>query len=215
MLSRIPSIHKKQIVAVTGVMLIGFLLAHLTGNFLIFKGPDALNNYAKFLKSLGGLLWAMRIGLILSFVTHMFFTALLVIENRKARGGRYAVNENHRGKSSLASKTMPYTGTVILVYLVFHLLDFTFAEHTGVINGQDLGLYGLVVNTLSQPLHAGLYIAAMIGIGLHLSHSVQSVFQTFGLNNDLWLPRLEKLSLAVGIIVALGYSSIPVYILSM
>lgn len=214
MLKSILSIRKKQIVAVTGVALFGFLLAHLSGNFLIFKGPEAFNGYAQFLHDLGPILWAMRIGLIAAFVLHMFFTVLVVKENRQARAQRYAVNKDQGENKTLLVRLMPYTGITIFAYLIFHLLDFTFAEKTGVINGVDYGLYGLVVNTLSNPIHGGLYIVAMLAIGVHLAHALQSVVQTFGFSNQCIRPKLVQASLIGGFGIALAYCAIPIYLIS-
>ena len=160
--------------------MVGFVIAHLSGNFLIFKGPEAFNAYAKFLHDLGALLWAARIGLILAFVLHMGFTMNLVIQNKRARKNRYYKFKNHRSESSLAVQLMPFTGTVILAYIIFHLIDFSFAEKVGMLQGIDFGLYGLVVNTLGNPIHAAFYIISMIAVGLHLFHAFQSVFKRLG-----------------------------------
>ena len=172
---KLSTIQKKQIVGITGLAMVGFVLAHLSGNFLIYKGADAFNAYAKFLHDLGGLLWVMRLGILASFVLHIGFTINLVITNRKARVNRYYKYRNHRSESSLATQLMPLTGTIILIYIIFHLLDFTLAEKVGVIEGIDYGLYGLVVNTLSDPIHSILYIIAMASVGLHMFHAFQSV----------------------------------------
>ncbi len=209
----LSTLQKKQLVAVTGLGLVGFVIAHLTGNFLIFKGADALNDYAKFLHDLGGLLWAARIGLIAMFVIHMGLTANLVINKIKARGSNYAKFENHAQKPSFSARIMPFSGVVILAYVIFHLLDFTFAEKSGIINGVDQGLYGLVVTSFMDPLHSAIYIIAMAFLGLHLSHSLQSIFQTFGLVSVNRLNTIRTISTAIGVGIAVAYSSIPVYVL--
>ena len=206
------SIVKKQIVAVTGVVWIVYLLMHLYGNFYIFRGPEALNGWAEMLRKLPILLWTVRVGLIAAFLVHAVFTVLIVMENRRARGVRYAKHVNHRESSNFAVRTMPITGPIILIYIVFHLLDFTFAEHTGIVGAEDLGLYGLIVNTFLNPVHSGLYVLAMIAVGVHLSHAIQSVLQTFGIADDERLAAFGKLSLLLGTAIALAYISIPVYI---
>ncbi len=211
----VPSIIKKQIVAVTGAVWVVYLLVHLYGNFYVFGGPEALNGWAEFLRALPLILWALRIGLIVAFLVHVFFTVLLVVENLRARGTRYAKRVNHRDSTSFAVRTMPFTGPIILIYIIFHLLDFTFAEHTGIVAGEDLGLYGLVVTTFADPVHSALYVVAMLAVGLHLGHAIQSVFQTFGLCDEARLPTLGKLSVLLGALVALAYISIPVYVLVM
>lgn len=210
----LSTLRKKQLIAVTGVILFGFLLAHLSGNFLIFKGPKAYNDYSAFLHSLGAILWVMRIGLIVAFVVHLALTAMVVVENRRAREQRYHTYQDHAKQSSFMSRLMPFTGTIILVYLGLHLWDFTFTEPIGYINGIDLGLYGLVVSTLKVPWYSAIYIVAMCAIGLHMGHAVQSVFQTFGWANQKTMSGLRVISCGVGFLIALGYSAIPIYVLS-
>lgn len=209
----LSTLQKKQLVAVTGLGLVGFVIAHLTGNFLIFKGADALNDYAQFLHDLGGILWAARIGLITMFVIHIALVANLIINKRKARGSQYAKFDDHAEKSSLSARLMPMSGAVILVYLIFHLFDFTFTEKNGMLNGIDQGLYGLVVSSFMDPIHSTIYIIAMIFLGVHLTHSLQSVFQTFGIVPIHRLPMLRKVSAIIGVGIAAAYSSIPLYVL--
>ena len=215
MLSFIPSIVKKQIVAVSGAGMVGFVFAHLAGNFAIFRGADAFNAVAQFYKDLGPLLYAAEIGLIVLFLTHTVLTASLTYENIKARKTGYKKYADHtEGKPTFAARTMPITGIILFTYIIYHLIDFKFAEHTGVIGGVDQGLYGLVVLGLKDPFHAGIYVFSMFALGLHLSHSVQSMCQTFGLVSKVGLPRLIQISQAIGLFIAVAYSSIPIYILA-
>ena len=207
-LNNIPSIIKKQIVAVTGLGMVGFLISHLSGNFLFYAGPKAFNAYAAFLHSLGKVLWVARIGLIGMFITHIIFTVLLVIENKRARSKRYAVYQNHGDKKSLAVRLMPYTGSILLAYVILHLIDFTFPDKSVYANG----LYELVSITLSHPVHAVWYMIAMACVGFHLSHGIQSVVQTFGISNTSIMKTTRKISLSLGIAVGVGFGSIPLYI---
>ena len=209
----LSTLQKKQLVALTGLGLVGFVVAHLTGNFLIFKGADALNEYAKFLHDLGGILWAARIGLLAMFVVHLGLVANLVINKVKARGSRYAKFEGHAEKTSVAARLMPMSGVVILIYVIYHILDFTIGEKSGMLNGVDLSIYGLVVRSFMDPIHSAIYIVAMIFLGLHLTHSIQSVFQTFGIVPISKLPLLRKVSTVIGVGIAAAYSSIPIYVL--
>ena len=209
------TLRKKQAVAITGLLMILFLCAHLAGNLLIYVGPEALNNYADYLSKLlyGSAIWISRI-LLLTFVSvHIFFTLRLKLSNLQARKPSYKGGlKNHSDFNTLALKTMPITGTIILVYLIVHLMDFTLAEKVGIINGVDYGLYGLVVNTLRQPYHAAFYIIAMLAIGMHLAHAIQSLFQTFGLNNEVFLLRLKRFSYVISLILSIGFAMIPIYI---
>jgi succinate dehydrogenase / fumarate reductase, cytochrome b subunit len=208
------SIGKKQIVAVSGLALILFLIFHLSGNLLLYKGPEAFNAYADFLQSLGNIKYIGRIGLIVLFVTHMFFTFLVVKENIKARGKRYDVSKPV-GKRSLATKLMPLTGTFILVYLAVHLLDYTLADHhtvASMVNGEDLGLYGLVLNSFQETWRVVFYVLAMGAIGMHLVHAIQSVCQTFGFNHPVYSKIIKRVSLVLGVMIAVGFASIPLFI---
>ncbi|NBV41635.1 succinate dehydrogenase [bacterium] len=208
------SIGKKQVVAVTGLLLVLFLVMHLSGNLLLFKGPEAFNHYAAFLESLGNIKLAARIGLASLFIIHIAFTAMVVIENRKARGNTgYSVNRSV-GNRSISTRLMPYTGTLIFLYLGFHLADYTLADHhtiKSVVNGQDLGLYGLVVNSYRNPIRVAFYVLGMVGIGFHLIHAVQSIFQTFGINHPTYTKFFKRLSLVAGLAIAIGFASIPLY----
>lgn len=208
------SLGRKQVVAATGLLLILFLIMHLSGNLLLYKGPDAFNAYAEFLDHLGMLKVLARIGLVALFVLHVVFTALLVIDNRKARGQGYAVNKAV-GKRSFATRLMPYTGTLVLAYLIFHLFDYTLADHHSVksiVDGVNLGLYGLVYNSFKNPIRVAFYVLGMLGIGFHLIHAVQSVVQTFGFNHPTLTPLIRKVSTVVGVAIAVGFASIPFYL---
>jgi len=210
------SIGKKQIVAVTGLLLIGFLLGHLAGNLLIYLGAETFNNYAKKLVNLRPGLYLVEAGLFFIFVVHLYLTALLVLENIRARDVAYVVKKSTEQRS-LATRLMPYSGTIILAFVVWHLLDFTFIDKHGprsvLADGQDYGLYGIVYNAFTDPVHSILYIIAMFAIGLHLSHGLQSFAQTFGFRNTSNDQCIQKTSNIVAYGIALGYSTIPVYVM--
>ena len=111
---------------------------------------------------------------------------------------------------------MPYTGFVILAFVIWHILDFTFVDQGGprsLINGESLGLYGIVYNSFTDPFHSLLYIIAMLAVGLHLSHGVESFLQTFGFNNDVRAQTVKTFSHWFAILITAGYSSIPVYVM--
>jgi len=210
------SIGKKQIVAVTGLFLVLFLIGHLAGNLFIYAGPEAFNHYAKKLADLRPGLYLVEAGLALIFFIHMWMTAVIVIENRLARPVGYAMIQPV-GKRSLATRLMPVTGPIILAFVVWHLLDFTFSDHHGPLSvladGSSYGLYGVVYNAFSDPVHSALYVVAMIAIGLHLSHGIQSFVQTLGFDHPRYMPAVQKFSNGVAIFIAVVFSSIPVCIL--
>jgi succinate dehydrogenase / fumarate reductase cytochrome b subunit len=217
------SVFKKQIVAVTGLGMVGFILMHLSGNLLIFAGPEAFNGYSEKLHALGELLWLARGGLLLMLVLHVYFTIQLVRENRQARGSRYDVETSKRGDmTQLLRRYMILTGVIVFGGLMFHLTHFAIpskgAENVKTLLPSEtgevpMGLYGLVINAYSNPLTVLFYIVFVFAVGAHLTHGVQSMFQSLGFNHDRYTPLIQKASIAVGALVALGFSSIPVFVL--
>jgi len=214
------SVGKKSIVAITGALLLGFVIAHMLGNLQIFLGADKINSYAKTLQDLGGLLWIARIGLLVAFVVHIAMAIKLTLENKAARPVPYAVNKVHH--ASLASRIMPYTGTVILAFVIYHLLHFTLAsfnpEYKELLDEQGRhDVYKMVIAGFSNPLSSLFYILAQACLALpigHLSHGIFSIFQTLGVNHPNIDTRIKVASIAVSLIIFLGNSSIPVAVLA-
>lgn len=198
--------------ALTGLVLAGFVLGHMTGNLLMFKSPEAINAYAKWLHDNTAMLWTARTVLILSVIAHIWAGIHLTLENRAARAGGPAVAATRR--ATFASRTMPYSGVVILGFVVFHLLHFTLKMVAlgDVSYGPDV--YKMVVAGFSSKTVAVFYVISMLLLCLHLSHGVSSVFQTLGLRNERWRGRLDFLALAYAWIVALGFVSIPLAVLT-
>ena len=219
------SVFRKQVVAITGLAMVGFIIAHLSGNLLIFGGPDTFNAYAHSIAKLGALLWVMRFGLLAAVALHIWLTISLVRENRRARGSRYYEQRSH-GEHRWLMQTMIYSGLLIVFFLLIHLNDFTFADKTGsnsVISGynndESLELFGVVWNSYNSGIgflpgwaRVALYLLAMGAVGLHLSHAIQSVFQTFGFNHPRYTPIIRLVSVGLGVIVAIGFASIPILI---
>ncbi len=223
----VTTVAKELWVAVSGLALVLFVIVHLAGNFTLFAGPDAFNAYSRHLHSLGVLLWLARLGLIAAFVTHAVFTVWLFLANRAARKTSYAVSNRmgaritvrHTGGTDLAKLTMIYSGAVILVFVALHLYDFTFRNAEGAAGaiadgGNDLGIYGLVWNSFSRPSHAIFYVLCMWALGLHLSNVISTIWVTLGVLTDAATPRVNLFAKVVGVLVALGFSSIPIYVLA-
>lgn len=208
------SVGKKQVVAITGLALIGFVIAHLSGNLLLYSGPEAFNTYAEGLEGLGKLLLIARIGLAATFIIHIVTTIFLVKQNRKAKQTRYSGGEA-KGNRSLATRLMPFSGVILLTFLIIHLLDFSLNDHYGpqvIVNGIDLGLYGLVFNYFQNPIRILGYVIAMVALGLHLVHAIQSALQTFGVNHPIYTPTIKAISKGLGTLLAVGFGSIPLYL---
>ncbi len=210
------SIGKKQIVAVTGLILILFVCGHLLGNLFIFVGPEAFNHYAAKLAGLRPGLYVVEAGLTIMFVVHLMLTLSIAHENAAARPVKYQVSNPGASKTH-SSCLMPLSGSVLLIFVLWHLWDFTFSNHDGLrsvlSDGVNYGLYGVVVNSFKDPLHSILYILSMAAVGLHLSHGLQSVVQTFGLSDGKFLPVMKKISFVFGFSVAAIFSAIPMYVL--
>jgi len=199
--------------AVTGIFLLGFVIAHLMGNLLIFGGPDALNTYAKKLRDLGPLLWVARLFLLAMVGIHIGTAIILAKENRAARPHRYACRKSIQ--TTYAARTMVLSGYIVLAFIIYHLLHFTFhVTHPAISHLQDsLGrhdIYSMVILSFQDPLISGAYIFALALLALHLSHGFASLFQSLGLNDDRFEPVLSAVSKIIALLIFASYASIPV-----
>lgn len=210
------SIGKKQVVAVTGLLLILYLIVHLAGNLVIFAGPEVFNGYAGALKKVRPVIFAVELALLGIFLLHVLTTVLLVLENVKSAGvSRYAVSKP-RGKPSIATQLRVYTGLFLLAFVIWHLFDFTWTDHHGprsMMGGESLGLYGVVYSSFLNPIHSLLYIIAMGCLGFHLAHGVQSFVQTCGFRDSKYVPLVNTISNVFAVVMTIGFSSIPVYVM--
>lgn len=215
------SIGKKIIVALTGLALLLFLAGHLMGNLLVFKGPAAINSYAKWLHSMGGLLWVARIGLLICVVLHVVATVQLVRANRAARPEAYGSNATRR--ASRASRTMILSGLVILCFVIYHLMHYTL----GITNGYrdvtntryflpngDHNVYQMVVDGFNWIPASIFYIFSMGLLCLHLSHGCSSAFQTLGITTPGTRQTIDLLGKLYALFIFLGNISIPLAILT-
>jgi len=214
------SIGKKWLVALSGLALLGFVIAHLAGNLQMFAGADKINDYAKFLHATGKFIWVARIGLLGCFVLHIVATLTLVKLNRAARPQSYQCNRSVQAKVS--TKTMALSGITVLSFVVFHLLHYTLrvtdprfktVAEGGMLEGA-FDVYKMVVMGFQNPLISGFYILSVGLLALHLSHGVSSVFQTFGLESKKsaqWVPGAGKL---LSLAIFAGYASIPAAVLA-
>ena len=206
------SIGRKQLIAMSGLLLCGFLVSHLLGNFLLLVGADAFNLYAYKLISLGPILYVAEAGLAALFLGHLFLAMKLTWENKVARGQKYYVkNRTGRGET-IMSATMPYTGLVMLVFLVLHILQFKFGSYyeTTVDGVVMRDLYRTVVEYFRSPLNTAWYVFAMTAAAVHTSHGVQSAFQSFGWNHGAWTPCVKKAGYAYAIFVGGGFAVISI-----
>ncbi|OIP34917.1 MAG: succinate dehydrogenase/fumarate reductase cytochrome b subunit [Deltaproteobacteria bacterium CG2_30_66_27] len=210
------SIGRKAVVAVTGLFMVLFIVTHLLGNSTIFAGPDGINAYAEKLQSLGPFVLVFRIFMAAMLVLHVIFAILLTLENREANPGKYAVKKML--KATFASETMIWTGLLLLAFIAYHLLQFTLHITPDIVLGNDaknrVDVFTMVFSSLRITPIALIYVAAMVTLFLHLSHGIQSIFQTFGLNNDKTLPQFGAFGKVLSALFLVGYSAIPVLILA-
>ena len=199
------SVGKKLMMAVTGLGFCGFLIGHMAGNLFIYAGADAFNSYAEHLHSLGPLVTAAEIGLLLFALIHVSTGLLLFVQNQKARPTAYAVNKRGGGRTT-ASATMPYTGLIILAFVVFHLLNFHFVDKTGTT------IHAIVAAAFAKPAYLVIYVLAMVVVALHISHGFWSAFQTLGANHPKYMPLIMKLSVVLSLVFGFGFGLIPVFV---
>jgi succinate dehydrogenase / fumarate reductase cytochrome b subunit len=210
------SIGRKLVAAATGAMLLAFLFGHLFGNLRIFQGRDALNSYAAWLQG-HPLLWVFRAGLLTVFVTHVYTTLTLARENRAARPIRY--RRYHPHATSFASRYMVLTGLVVVSFVVYHLLHFTFGvidpANTRLVDAQQhLDVYSSVVRSFQNPWIAWSYVVAMVLLGLHLWHGIASAFQTYGVHHESYETLIRVTSLTLIAALVIGTCSIPILVLA-
>jgi succinate dehydrogenase / fumarate reductase cytochrome b subunit len=199
------SVGKKLLMALTGLAFIGFLAAHMAGNFTIYGGKAAFNGYAEKLQSLGPVLHFFRAGLITFALVHILTGLYLFLLNRKARPVSYNMHTSAGGRT-LSSRTMPYTGILILAFVVFHLFHFTFVDKTATT------IFDIVTAAFKQPAYMLLYAALMGVVAFHVRHGFWSAFQTLGANHPKYMPAVSIVSVAAGVVVALGFGLLPIVI---
>ena len=201
------SIGKKQIMAVTGLGFCLFVLIHLLGNLTIYGGKESFLSYVEKLHSLGSLVTLTELGLAVFAVLHIVIGLLLFVQNLQARPVRYAVSKRAGGRT-LGSITAPYTGLLILVFIVVHLLKFRFVDKT------TTNDFLILSATFTQIAYVVFYLFGVAVVAVHVSHGFWSGFQTIGLNHPKYMPLVQRFGILFSIVLGIGFASIPVYILS-
>ncbi len=208
----LTTVGKKYLMGLTGLIWSGFVFGHMAGNLLMFVGADAYNKYGHALTS-GALIYAVETVLILSLLAHVACAVLLTIENRAARGTRYAVSPNKEKGVRLASKTMAIQGSMILVFIILHIATFKYGTYyESTVDGVVMrDLHRLLIEVFRQPGYVVWYLVAMVFLFFHLSHGVGSIFQSFGLKNDRNEHLIKTASWIYGAVVAAGFFAQPIY----
>jgi succinate dehydrogenase / fumarate reductase, cytochrome b subunit len=206
------SIGKKFTMAITGSFLLIFLIIHLVGNITLFLGPNAFNGYVKALDVIKPLIRVIEVVLLSAFLLHIFNGVRLWIENKMARGTTYKVNSSSEN-STVFSRTMLLTGSIVFIFLVLHLGTFfwRFNVHdpTGLAPSHEY--FQIVVDFFSYWWYSLLYVIAVLLLGFHLNHGFQSAFQTFGWNHNKYTPLIRSIGTIYAIVMAIGFASMPIY----
>jgi len=206
------SLGKKYIMGLTGLALFGFVIGHMVGNLQIFMGQEKLNAYGAFLKSMPKLLWVARLGLLACVGLHIWAAVQLVRENRAARPDRYDVTEHNT--ASFASRTMIWSGVIVLAFIIYHLYEFTIApEYTGHDAKDRHDVYKMVILGFSNPISSLFYIFANGLLCIHISHGVKSLFQSLGLSTGQFRGLFNKIAVVMAWIIFIGNTSIPAAVL--
>lgn len=210
------SIGKKQLMAITGLGWCLFVLTHMIGNLLYLVGPEAYNNYGNNITGNKEIYYTMEAGLVTMLVLHILFAAMVVMQNRSARNVGYAVSPQKSAKTAatVASRTMALSGTLILVFIVLHLITFRFGpDYPFAYKGQEIrDLHKLMTEVFQSALYVGWYVVALFVLAFHLSHALWSSLQTLGAIPGGKEAGLRKLSYAFGIAVSAGFAVNPIYI---
>ena len=201
-------VGKKVVMGVTGLIGVGFVILHSLGNLLVFRGPEAINSYSRFLKSTRELLWTLRVVLLVAVVLHVIAAVQLTRRSRAARPVGYVKRESQ--VATISSRTMRWGGALLLVFIVVHILHFTTGtiRPAGVFSREDV--YANVVYSFRIWWVALFYVIAMIALGLHLSHGAWSSVRSIGASAPSPQPLHRTISIAVAILVWAAFTVIPV-----
>ncbi|MFA5884854.1 MAG: succinate dehydrogenase cytochrome b subunit [Acidimicrobiia bacterium] len=212
------AIAKKWLMAITGIMLMGFVFAHMIGNLKMYLGADDLNHYAEWLREMGEpalprtvLLWIMRVGLIGAFAVHIISAAQLTRMNHKARPDKYKSPRDYAA-ANFASRTMRWTGVIVGLFLIFHLLDLTWGQTGADFTRGDV--YDNVIASFERVPVAIVYILANIALGIHLYHGSWSMFQSLGWNNRKFNDWRRLFAIGFAGIIVIGNVSMPLLVVT-
>lgn len=202
------AIGKKIVMGVTGLAGIGFVIAHMAGNLLAFRGPEAINRYAHFLASTGELLWIARLLLVGAVILHIIAAYQLTLQNRAARPAGYVNREPQ--VSTFAARTMRIGGVILLIFIALHIMHFTNPgwRPEGVFDKADV--YTNIVVSFRIWWVTLFYVIAMLSLGLHLYHGAWSSFRSIGVAQASSRPLHRTVAMAIAIIIWLGFTAVPV-----
>lgn len=201
------SVGKKAVMAVTGLIMVAYLITHVLANLLVFEGPERINAYSRFLHGTGAALWAARLVLLAAVGLHIVAAVQLAVRRQRARPFGYAAGRESQ-VSTFASRTIRWGGALILVFLVYHILHFTLGTvHPSFVEGDP---YHNVIAGFSNPLVVLFYEVALIAVGLHLYHGIWSSGRSLGVSSPSPHPLRRPLALVLSLLVWAGFTVIPI-----
>ncbi|HEX8803325.1 MAG TPA: succinate dehydrogenase cytochrome b subunit [Acidimicrobiales bacterium] len=213
------AVGKKWVMAVTGILLMGYVFAHMVGNLKVYLGAEDINHYGEFLRELfvpivprTVTLWVMRVGLALAFAFHIHAAASLTLMNRRAHAEGGYISRRDWQAANAASRSMRWTGVVIGLFVLWHLADLTW----GTVNPDFVrgDVYRNMVASFERPAVSAIYIVANVALGIHLFHGAWSMFQSLGLNNPRWNSWRRGFAAGFAGIVMVGNLSFPIAVLT-
>lgn len=209
------TVGRKYIMGISGLVWMGFIFVHMAGNMLILVSPDLYNAYGHAIVSNTPLLIGTEVVLVLALIAHVSTAVSLTIQNRKARNTRYAMTPNGSKGSSWASKTMALQGSIVLAFIILHLITFKYGTHYDtVVNGVQMrDLHRLVIEVFQKPGYVVWYFVSLGLLMFHLSHGAQSIFQSFGILERKMQKNLNKFAWTYAAVVVVGFLSQPIYVL--
>ncbi len=209
-------VGKKWVMAVSGIILLGYVLAHMIGNLKVYLGPEEINRYGDWLRTLGEpaaprtvVLWLMRTTLILAFVLHITSAYSLTRMNQRARPMKYQAPRDYVA-ANYASRTMRWTGVIVGLFVIFHLTDLTWSGSGAKFHRGDP--YQNMLHSMQRPVVAGVYIVANLALALHIYHGAWSMFQSLGLTNPRFNAWRRYFATGFAVIIAIGNVSFPVMV---
>ena len=199
------SVGKKILMAITGLFFCCFLVIHLLGNLTLYGGKDTFNAYVDHLHSLGPLINVAEVLMLVFALVHVLTGLVITFQNVMARPQKYQVKKTGGGRT-LGSSTMPYTGAILFLFVIAHLVNFHFADH------ETSTVYDIVTRVFKDPIIVSSYVFAMIVAAVHVSHGFWSAFQTLGLNHEKYTPAIKGMAFVFSVAVGAGFGFIPLWI---
>jgi succinate dehydrogenase / fumarate reductase cytochrome b subunit len=201
------SVGKKVVMAITGLIMLLYLITHVLANLLVFQGPTRINAYSAFLHGTGGALWVARLVLLAALVLHVIAAVQLAGRRQEARPIGYAAGREPQ-VSTFAARTIRWGGALILAFLIYHILHFTIGSaHPDFVEGDP---YHNVTTGFRDPIVVIVYLVAMAAVGLHLYHGVWSSGRSLGISPPSPTPLRRTVAVVLAVMIWLGFTVIPI-----